>query len=275
MPPAEPEVNAPERPQDDPLKQDPVPTVPASVTRPPRIVNTPPTPPMESPVPRYAPRPDDENAPDETVNETATETLIDGDDQADGAPHPADRTATLFAAGPPPASIAPAPPTPEPAFAFAGVAADRLTMALISGPADPLAPTAVLTVATDGSGQYLQIAEAVKAAPPGALVLVAPGTYTQKVTVDKPIELRGSGPLGGTVLAAGNGHALRLTADHAVVRNLAVRGISKLWGDTEVAANHARIPVDHRVRHHLGKPRVRAGRGRCPAPAGRLYRSRR
>ena len=91
----------------------------------------------------------------------------------------------------------------------------------------------MLTVDAAGRGQYQEIADAVHAAPPGALILVAAGQYTKKVTVDKPIELRGLGPLGATTLTAGNGHALRLNVEHAVVRNLAVIGVGKYWGDTE------------------------------------------
>lgn len=219
VPPAEPAVQVPQRPKTDTTPTpDPEPAADA-----PRPVAPKPPPPMETPVPRYAPRPGADDADHD--HDEADDDRNDSD--------AADRIATRFDPGPVPPAVAPAPPAPEPAFAFAAVAADRLTMALISGPSDPLAPTAVLTVAADGGGQYREIAEAVAAAPPGALVLVAPGHYSEKVTVDKAIEVRGAGPLGTAVLTAGNGHALRLTADHAVVRNLAVVGVGKLWGDTE------------------------------------------
>jgi len=72
-------------------------------------------------------------------------------------------------------------------------------------PANPTAPRSAtaappvdntLYVATDGSGDFYSIQEALDVAPAdGALLLIAPGTYREAISITKPnIELRGSNP---------------------------------------------------------------------------------
>src|SRR2546425_9471921 len=41
---------------------------------------------------------------------------------------------------------------------------------------------------------FNKIQDAVNAAPPGSLIIVCPGTYTEQVTVTKTLSLSGSGP---------------------------------------------------------------------------------
>jgi polygalacturonase len=90
-----------------------------------------------------------------------------------------------------------------------------------------------LYVAADGTGEYSSIQKALDAAPStGGLIVVAPGTYREVITVDKPhIELRGSasdpsktviindlsaGTSGGTLHSA----TVNITADDFTARNI-------------------------------------------------------
>jgi len=70
------------------------------------------------------------------------------------------------------------------------LAAARCALAEEAG--DPPA-RADLTVAADGSAQFRSIREAIAAAPAGAVVRVAPGTYGERVVIDKPLTLEGAG----------------------------------------------------------------------------------
>lgn len=90
-----------------------------------------------------------------------------------------------------------------------------------------------LYVAADGTGDYYSIQRALDAAPKtGALVLVAPGTYREVLTIDKPnIEIRSANPdASKTVVvndrsAGANGGTLHsatinVTADNFVAENI-------------------------------------------------------
>ena len=77
------------------------------------------------------------------------------------------------------------------------ISAQTATAPAGSRPSSPEADKQVRTlrVAADGSGQFRTVQQAVDAAPSdGALILVAPGTYREAVSIPKPnIELRGTG----------------------------------------------------------------------------------
>jgi pectin methylesterase-like acyl-CoA thioesterase/lysophospholipase L1-like esterase len=67
-----------------------------------------------------------------------------------------------------------------------------------------------LKVAADGSAPYRTIQSAIDAAPAGgeALILVAPGTYREVLTIDKPgIQLRGTNPDASRTVVVFNKHA--------------------------------------------------------------------
>ncbi|MEW6743815.1 MAG: hypothetical protein AB1486_13755 [Planctomycetota bacterium] len=74
----------------------------------------------------------------------------------------------------------------------------------------PAAISATWIVAQDGSGDFIEIQEAVDAAAPGDLILVKPGVY-RGVYIQKPVSIVGSGPdrtilaeLFGDVILAGS-----------------------------------------------------------------------
>jgi hypothetical protein len=69
-----------------------------------------------------------------------------------------------------------------------------------SGPPDEAASPPVVTVASDGTGDFASVAEGVAAAAGGALVRVASGVYSEALVVTEPVHISGAGP-GQTVLA--------------------------------------------------------------------------
>jgi pectin methylesterase-like acyl-CoA thioesterase len=105
-----------------------------------------------------------------------------------------------------------------------------------------------LYVAADGTGDYYSIQRALDAAPKtGAVVLVAPGTYREVLTIDKPnIRLRSANPdasktvvvndrsagtTGGTLHSA----TVNVTADNFFAQNITFQNDSN--------ATHPQLPV--------------------------------
>jgi parallel beta-helix repeat protein len=74
------------------------------------------------------------------------------------------------------------------------------------------------------------ISAAVAAAPPNTTVVVPPGTYAERVTVEKPLTLRGDG---ATVDGGGEGTVIEVRADDVAVTGLTIRGV----GNATRAAN--------------------------------------
>ncbi|MEU9286940.1 right-handed parallel beta-helix repeat-containing protein [Streptomyces sp. NPDC048275] len=64
-----------------------------------------------------------------------------------------------------------------------------------------------------GRGAFHRIADAVRAAAPGDLVVIAPGTWTEAVVLDRPVVLATEHGGGGVVLAAPSGDRPALTVD--------------------------------------------------------------
>ena len=74
------------------------------------------------------------------------------------------------------------------------------------------------------------ISAAVAAAPPNTTVVVPPGTYAERVTVEKPLTLRGDG---ATIDGGGEGTVIEVRADDVAVTGLTIRGV----GNATRAAN--------------------------------------
>ncbi|MCP3969193.1 MAG: hypothetical protein GY717_02500, partial [Rhodobacteraceae bacterium] len=64
------------------------------------------------------------------------------------------------------------------------------------------------------------ISAAIKAAKPGARILIRPGTYTENLVLDKPLELIGEGERDEVLVAVTSGDALRVSASLGLVRNM-------------------------------------------------------
>ncbi|WP_327233299.1 right-handed parallel beta-helix repeat-containing protein [Streptomyces sp. NBC_01317] len=77
-----------------------------------------------------------------------------------------------------------------------------------------------------GRGAFRRIGDAVRAARPGDLVVVAPGSYPEAVVLDRSVTLAADGAPGSVTLAAppGDGPALTVTGRDCAVRGLTVRG---------------------------------------------------
>lgn len=121
--------------------------------------------------------------------------------------------------------------------------ATMLLIALVAGAgvagARLLASDVAIVVASDGSGDYTTIAEAVAEADDGDTVLVRPGTYVEAVIVEEDITLAGDGPVeeviveapeDGPVAPTGkyapSAYALLLRDSSATVSGLTFRGTS-------------------------------------------------
>lgn len=90
-------------------------------------------------------------------------------------------------------------------------------------PAAP-SPIEILTVSPmPGRADFTSITEAVKAARPGARILVAPGHYCESVMIDKPLELIGDGKRDDIVVEATDNETLIFDANIGTVRNLTLR----------------------------------------------------
>lgn len=83
-------------------------------------------------------------------------------------------------------------------------------------------PSAII-VSQDGSGNFISINQAVRAAASGARILVRPGLYEESLTIDKQIEIVGDGAFNTIVLISRNSSCISMQTDRAIVRNLTVQ----------------------------------------------------
>ncbi|MCP3970640.1 MAG: TIR domain-containing protein, partial [Rhodobacteraceae bacterium] len=69
-------------------------------------------------------------------------------------------------------------------------------------------------------GEHSTISAAIKAAKPGARILIRPGTYLENLVLDKPLELIGEGERDEVLVAVTSGNALQVSASLGLVRNM-------------------------------------------------------
>jgi parallel beta-helix repeat protein len=72
-------------------------------------------------------------------------------------------------------------------------------------------------------GDFVSVGAAIEAARPGDRILVRPGLYRESLTIDKPLELIGDGPLEDIEIRARDAHTLVFRASIGRVANLTLR----------------------------------------------------
>jgi hypothetical protein len=79
-----------------------------------------------------------------------------------------------------------------------------------------------LLVASDGSGDFVKVQDAIQAAQPGDIIRVRPGDYSESITINKHLHLTGDGELS----------KIKLNRVHISADGVVVRGITSLAGIT-------------------------------------------
>jgi parallel beta-helix repeat protein len=107
------------------------------------------------------------------------------------------------------------------------------------------APKVVLRVAPEQGpepGTFPTIGDAVREAPPGARIVVAPGVYVEGIVLDRPLEVVAEGAPGTVVVEARDASCLVMETGYARVRGLVLRGRTGPDGRTRFAVD---VPQGH------------------------------
>lgn len=86
------------------------------------------------------------------------------------------------------------------------------------------AQTSGIIVSAEGDGQYTSIVEALRAAAPGARLLIRPGLYNEAIIIEKPVEIVGEGPVEDIVIRSHASSCIQMRTDQATVSGLTLRG---------------------------------------------------
>lgn len=89
-------------------------------------------------------------------------------------------------------------------------------------PDEPLIPPTILTVAQQGQGDFGTIGKAIKAAPPGARIIIKPGHYQEMLVLNKDVEIIGDGRLEEIVIE--NKTCVENTCDVVKIQNITLSG---------------------------------------------------
>lgn len=93
----------------------------------------------------------------------------------------------------------------------------------------PTDPKKIVVSDDTARGQFRSINEAVKAAAPGATILIRPGVYQESVVIDEPVELIADG--GGEVaIEVFNLSCIMMSAERAKISGLKLRSVSGTFG---------------------------------------------
>jgi parallel beta-helix repeat protein len=81
----------------------------------------------------------------------------------------------------------------------------------------------ILVVDQWGNGDHTTIGEAITNALPGMRIVVRPGLYEEGLTIDKPLEILGQGPVQDVIVRAKDSDAVLFTANIGRVSNLTLQ----------------------------------------------------
>ena len=104
-------------------------------------------------------------------------------------------------------------------------------------PATTPAGAVSVVVSAGGGGDYLSIAEALRAVAPGGRVLVRPGVYEEGFVIDKRVNVVGDGPREDIVVRGVGASCLKSSADAARVAGLTLRGVAATGGGSFFAVD--------------------------------------
>ncbi|MCX5985133.1 MAG: pectinesterase family protein, partial [Chloroflexi bacterium] len=106
-------------------------------------------------------------------------------------------------------------------------------------------PPPRLVVDQSGKGDHRTITAAIRASVvPGTLITVKPGIYREAVVIDRDVEIVGEGDRARIVVEVTNTHAVTVTADRAVVRNLTVRAVGSGATSGAVWVQRGRVVIE-------------------------------
>ncbi len=84
-------------------------------------------------------------------------------------------------------------------------------------------------VVSQSGGQYTTISEAIRNAPPDALILVKPGYYYEGLIIDKRIKIKGDGPREQIIVESRHTSCIQMqTDDEALIQGLTLRCYARL-----------------------------------------------
>ena len=102
-----------------------------------------------------------------------------------------------------------------------------------------------MVIDQSGSGDFRTIGEAILASVvPGMLITVKPGIYREALVIDRDVEIVGEGDRARIVVDVTNTHAVTVTADRAVVRNLTVRAVGTKEKLNAVWVQRGRVVIE-------------------------------
>jgi F-box protein 11 len=119
--------------------------------------------------------------------------------------------------------------------------ASQIAAVLAAGPGGH----AVHVVGAGHRGAHASVSAAIKAARPGDQVLVWPGTYTDALVIDKPLEISGVGRREDIVIRVRDNHAVTLKASGGRIANLTIRqaGGERTWWNG-VTVSQGELDID-------------------------------
>ncbi len=108
-------------------------------------------------------------------------------------------------------------------FGQSGAAQTALGAAAAAAAAQPKAAANSLIVASDGTGHFTSIAEAVRRAPPNSLITVREGLYDESLVLEKAVKIVGEGSPQRIIVRGSNASPLVMRTAKALVRGITLQ----------------------------------------------------